>query len=166
MASPSSQLTMTLEEHIESRDLVTPYLWTIVCAGGLIYILATARLDLKIVDLKLGVLVVITALLSSRMTIKIPQFGSYISVSDTFIFLTLLLYGCEAAILMAATEALLSSIRRNAIQRLATLRRSVLADGKRFYEASLTGVRGLAGDALADPQRHGLAHMMTGMTGS
>src|SRR6185295_4278744 len=34
-----------------------------------------------------------------------------ISVSDTFIFLTLLLYGYEAAILMAATEALLSSFR-------------------------------------------------------
>jgi signal transduction histidine kinase/ActR/RegA family two-component response regulator len=45
------------------------------------------------------------------MTIKIPQFGSHISVSDTFIFLTLLLYGCEAAILMAATEALFSSFR-------------------------------------------------------
>ncbi|HEY8187999.1 MAG TPA: histidine kinase dimerization/phospho-acceptor domain-containing protein, partial [Pyrinomonadaceae bacterium] len=91
--------------------LVKFYLRSIICVGGLTYVLAAYRLDLKIVDLKIGVLVIITGLLSSRMTIKIPQFGSWISVSDTFIFLTLLLYGCEAAILMAATEAFLSSIR-------------------------------------------------------
>src|SRR4029079_19153189 len=98
-------------EEIQSKKLVELYLRGIICVGGLTYILAAYRLDLKIVDLKLGVLVVITAFFSSRITIKIPQFGSWISVSDTFIFLTLLLYGCEAAILMAATEALLSSLR-------------------------------------------------------
>lgn len=97
--------------HIPSSKLVRPYIWTTVAAGGLIYFLAAGRLNPKIIDLKLGVLVVITGLLSSRITIKIPQFGSWISVSDTFIFLTLLLYGCEAAILMAATEAFLSSLR-------------------------------------------------------
>ena len=102
---------MAREEHVDGQWLIRPYLWSTICVGGLIYLLAAYRLDLRVVDLKLGVLVVITGLLSSRMTIKIPQFGSWISVSDTFIFLTLLLYGCEAAILMAATEAFLSSIR-------------------------------------------------------
>jgi len=98
-------------EDTQSRKLVKFYLRSIICVGALTYVLAAYRLDLKIVDFKLGVLVIITGLISSRMTIKIPQFGSWISVSDTFIFLTLLLYGCEAAILMAATEAFLSSIR-------------------------------------------------------
>src|SRR5258705_3482164 len=98
-------------EDTQSRKLVKFYLRSIICVGALTYVLAAYRLDLKIVDFKLGVLVIITGLLSSRMTIKLPQFGSWISVSDTFIFLTLLLYGCEAAILMAATEAFLSSIR-------------------------------------------------------
>jgi signal transduction histidine kinase len=100
-----------MSEDIKLKKSVELYLRTIICAGSLVYVLAAYRLDLKIVDLKLGVLVVITGSLSSRMTIKIPQFGSWISVSDTFIFLTLLLYGAEAAILVAATEALLSSIR-------------------------------------------------------
>jgi signal transduction histidine kinase/ActR/RegA family two-component response regulator len=98
-------------EDTQSKKLVRFYLRSIICVGGLTYFLAAYQLDLKIVDLKLGVLVIITGLISSRMTIKIPRFGSWISVSDTFIFLTLLLYGCEAAILMAATEAFLSSIR-------------------------------------------------------
>lgn len=107
--------------HIRSSKLVQPYIWVTVAAGGLIYVLAAARLDPKIVDLKLGLLVVITGLLSSRITIKIPQFGSWISVSDTFIFLTLLLYGCEAAILMAATEAFLSSFRSEYCRRPSTI---------------------------------------------
>ena len=64
---------MPFEKHIESKKLVAPYLWTIICAGGLIYFLAGYRLDLRIVDLKLGVVVVITIFLRSRVTIKIPQ---------------------------------------------------------------------------------------------
>lgn len=95
----------------ENSRLVRAYLWVTIGAGGLIYFLSAYRLDSKIIDLKLGVLVIITVFLSSRITIKIPQFGSHISVSDTFIFLTLLLYGCEAAILMAATEAFFCSFR-------------------------------------------------------
>lgn len=80
-------------------------------AGGLIYFLAAAQLDPKILNAQFAVLVIITLVLSSRVTLKIPQFSSQISVSDTFIFLTLFLYGCEAAILVAATEALLTSLQ-------------------------------------------------------
>ena len=47
---------MPLKAYFESKKLVRPYLWTIICAGGLIYFLAAYRLDLRIVDLKLGVL--------------------------------------------------------------------------------------------------------------
>src|SRR5882672_6997287 len=106
---------------IKNEKLVKAYMWTTIGAGGLIYFLAALRLDSRIIDLNLGMLVVITVVLSSRITIKIPQLGSQISVSDTFIFLTLLLYGCEAAILMAATEALLSSSRSAFCRRPSTI---------------------------------------------
>ena len=43
--------------------------------------------------------------------IKIPKLKSHIAVSDTFIFLTFLLYGVEAAILLAAVEAYFSARR-------------------------------------------------------
>ncbi len=75
------------------------------------YFLAAYWLDLRVLDLRFLFIAILTLFLSSRIAIKIPQFSSHISVSDTFIFLTLLLYGGEAAILMAATEALLSSSR-------------------------------------------------------
>ncbi|HSS19530.1 MAG TPA: response regulator [Pyrinomonadaceae bacterium] len=112
---------MQLKVNYDTNKFVRPYLWSTVLAGGLIYVLAAFRLDPKIIDLKLGVLALITAVLSSRITIKIPKFGSWISVSDTFIFLTLLLYGCEAAILMAATEAFLSSIRSSYCRKWSTV---------------------------------------------
>lgn len=94
-----------------SKNFAATYMWAITLAGGLIYLLAGYRINTKIIDVQFLVIAAITLLLSSRIGIKIPQFGSRISVSDTFIFLTLLLYGYEAAILMAATEALISSVR-------------------------------------------------------
>lgn len=110
-----------LRKDITSSNLIKPYTWCTILVGGLIYLLAAYRLDQRIVDVELGVLVLVTLFLTSRITIKIPQFGSYISVSDTFIFLTLLLYGTEAAILVAATEALLSSFRSDYCRKLTTI---------------------------------------------
>lgn len=102
---------MLFNSEDNKKKLATTYLWVTICAGGLIYLVAGYRLDLKIVDLELAVIAILTIFLSSRISIRIPQFDSQISVSDTFIFLSLLLYGYEVAILMAATEALLSSFR-------------------------------------------------------
>jgi signal transduction histidine kinase/CheY-like chemotaxis protein len=96
---------------MDKKKLASTYLWVTVCAGGLIYLVAGYRLDLKVVDLKLAFIALLTIFLGSRISIKIPSFDSQISVSDTLIFITLLLYGYEVAILMAATEALLSSSR-------------------------------------------------------
>jgi signal transduction histidine kinase/ActR/RegA family two-component response regulator len=102
---------MSFNSEISKKKLANTYLWVTICSGGLIYLVAGYRLDLKLVDLKLALIAVLTIFLSSRISIRIPHFDSQISVSDTFIFLTLLLYGYEIAIMMAATEALLSSFR-------------------------------------------------------
>ena len=102
---------MVLNPEIHKKRLASTYLWVTICAGGLIYFVAAYRLDIKLVDIKLAVIAILTIFLSSRISIRIPRFDSQISVSDTFIFLSLLLYGYEVAILIAATEALLSSFR-------------------------------------------------------
>jgi signal transduction histidine kinase/ActR/RegA family two-component response regulator len=93
------------------EKLTQTYIWATILGGGAVYFLAAYWLDLHVLDLRFLFIAMLTLFLSSRIVIKIPQFSSHISVSDTFIFLTLLLYGGEAAILMAATEALLSSSR-------------------------------------------------------
>jgi signal transduction histidine kinase/ActR/RegA family two-component response regulator len=102
---------MILKSETSSRNLAAIYMWATIVAGGLIYLMAGYRINTKVVDAQFLVIVAITVLLSSRIVIKIPHFDSHISVSDTFVFLTLLLYGYEAAILIAASEALVSSVR-------------------------------------------------------
>lgn len=82
-----------------------------ICTGALVFLWAASRLDTEALDLRFVVIAVITLFVSSRIIIPIPRFNSQISVSDTFIFLTLLLYGAHAAIVLAAIEALLSSFR-------------------------------------------------------
>ncbi len=87
-----------------------PYMWLIIFFGAAasaisVYQLSPARLDARFV-----ILALITLGLGSRLSIQIPRLSSHISVSDTLIFLTMLLYGGEAAILLAAAEAFCSSL--------------------------------------------------------
>jgi signal transduction histidine kinase/CheY-like chemotaxis protein len=102
---------MLIQPDNNHERLTRVYIWATILGGGAVYFLAAYWLDLRVLDLRFLFIAILTLFLSSRIVIKIPQFSSHISVSDTFIFLTLLLYGGEAAILMAATEALLSSNR-------------------------------------------------------
>src|SRR5712691_8940437 len=102
---------MLLKANSNNEKLTQTYIWATILGGGAVYLLAAYWLNLHLLDVRFLFIAILTLLLSSRIAIKIPQFSSHISVSDTFIFLTLLLYGGEAAILMAATEALLSSSR-------------------------------------------------------
>ncbi|MBK8465167.1 MAG: EAL domain-containing protein [Chloracidobacterium sp.] len=51
----------------------------------------------------------VTLLFASRVHVKIPRVESHISVSNTFVFLAILLYGGEAAIILAAADGLFSS---------------------------------------------------------
>ncbi|MGI8917833.1 MAG: hybrid sensor histidine kinase/response regulator [Pyrinomonadaceae bacterium] len=85
--------------------------WATVAAGTLISAFCIYRLQFQLFDLRFAIIVAITLLISSRIIIPIPRFSSHISVSDTFIFLLMLLYGLEPAVLVAGAEAFLSSRR-------------------------------------------------------
>jgi signal transduction histidine kinase/CheY-like chemotaxis protein len=88
-----------------------PFLWVVTGTGCLAFLYSIARLDLAAIDSRFALLVAMTLVLTSRITVPIPRFSSQISVSDTFVFLILLLYGAPAAIIVSALEAFLSSLR-------------------------------------------------------
>lgn len=69
------------------------------------------RFDPHTSDLRFLVLTLVTVFISSRIGIKIPQANTNITVSDTFLFITMLLYGGEAAVLLAVAEGACSSSR-------------------------------------------------------
>lgn len=93
------------------ENLSKSYMWMLIGAGAAVCLFCVARLPLEQFDLRFLVLAFVTIGISSRLSVQIPRFTSHISVSDTFIFLTLLLYDAETAILLGAVEALLSSMR-------------------------------------------------------
>ncbi|HEU4594983.1 MAG TPA: ATP-binding protein, partial [Pyrinomonadaceae bacterium] len=91
--------------------LFLPFSWLVLVAGAVIIVHSAINLPFAALDLRFAVIAAVTLFVTSRISIDIPRFNSAISVSDTLIFLTLLLYGGEATILLTAGEGLFSSTR-------------------------------------------------------
>jgi len=96
----------------ENRFFV-PFLRVVTAAGFVAILYSIAGLNSAHLDLRFAGLLAMALLLSSRIVIPLPKLSAQISVSDTFVFLILLLYGGPAAILAASTEAFFSSLRFN-----------------------------------------------------
>lgn len=92
------------------NKLFGPFLWVITACGTLAFAYSCSQLDFSRIDANFALLVGMSLILTSRITIPIPRFSSQISVSDTFVFLVLLLYGGATAVVVSALEALLSSL--------------------------------------------------------
>ena len=88
-----------------------PFLWIITGCGGVTFLCSAALLNFGHVDSRFVLLIGMALILTSRITIPIPRFSSQISVSDTFVFLVLLLYGGPTAVVLGSIEAFLSSLR-------------------------------------------------------
>jgi signal transduction histidine kinase/ActR/RegA family two-component response regulator len=95
---------------MSKKRLVIPYIWTVIAAGAVVIVWAAFSLPVAKLDWGFAVLALVTVAISSRMTAQVPSVSGHVSASDTLIFLILLLYGSEAAILVAAAEALSSSL--------------------------------------------------------
>lgn len=93
------------------NKLFGPFIWVVIACGLLAFVSSALKVDVAQLDPRFAVLIVVALLLTSRITIPIPRFSSQISVSDTFVFLVLLLYGGAAAVVVSAMEAFISSLR-------------------------------------------------------
>jgi len=93
------------------HKLFGPFLWVVIACGILAFASSASQIDIAHFDPRYSVLIGVALLLTSRITIPIPRFSSQISVSDTFVFVVLLLYGGAAAVVVGAIEAFISSLR-------------------------------------------------------
>jgi len=93
------------------QHLLKRFIYTLVAAGGAVVLFSVHRLSLAQLDWGFLLLAICTFAVASRLTIKIPHIRGEITVGDTLIFLALLLYDGEAAILLAGADALGSSLR-------------------------------------------------------
>lgn len=98
-------------ENVSRNRLNQFYVWLVIAAGASVVVFSAGHLTRQQIDVRFLLLALATILIGPRLCIQIPRVKAHISVSDTFIFLALLLFGGEAAILLATTEALCSSLR-------------------------------------------------------
>jgi diguanylate cyclase (GGDEF)-like protein/PAS domain S-box-containing protein len=86
-------------------------MWLVLAAGVAVFIVSALRLQPVKMDVQFLLVAFVTIVFGSRIGVQIPHVKAEITVSDTFIFLILLLYGSEAAVMVAFAEALCSSMR-------------------------------------------------------
>jgi signal transduction histidine kinase/CheY-like chemotaxis protein len=79
-------------------------MWVFIALGAAVCIYSGLNLVVERLDLRFALLAVFTVLISSRLCVPIPRTTGEISVSDVFIYLTIMLYDGEAAVLLAALE--------------------------------------------------------------
>src|SRR5215208_8388478 len=95
---------MPMQRHVRR------YMWTFIVAGAAVVLYVVVSLPLQRLDLRLVPLVLFTLFVSARLCVPIPRTASgKISFSDALIFLVMLLYGGEVAVLLGAAEIFIAS---------------------------------------------------------
>ena len=112
---------------MERARLQRPYIWLVVAVGAAVVLSSAYNLPAERLGLPFLLLVLMTIGISSSVAIRIPRVSGGITVSDTFVFLAMLLYGGEAAVLLAAAEGVCSSLRIGLKPRTVLFNSAVLA---------------------------------------
>jgi signal transduction histidine kinase/ActR/RegA family two-component response regulator len=103
-----------METTLGKQRYVGAFMWSVIAIGGAVFLFSVYQLprhSLPRLDWGFLMVALLTAAVGSRVAVEIPRIGGQITVSDTFIFLTMLLYGGEAAILLGALDGACTSIR-------------------------------------------------------
>jgi signal transduction histidine kinase/ActR/RegA family two-component response regulator len=95
---------------MKRERLLAYFTWLVIAAGAACLIFCAFRFPASALNLRFGLLALLIVLLGGRLTIGIPAAAGHITISDTFIFIVMLLYGGEAAAVVAAAEGAYSSL--------------------------------------------------------
>src|SRR5690348_13941987 len=85
------------------------YMWSLVAGGAAIVLVSLYELPFRELDARFFFLCLMV-MASSLVAIRIPRVSGRITVADTFVFLTLLLFGGAAAILVSALEGVAATL--------------------------------------------------------
>jgi diguanylate cyclase (GGDEF)-like protein len=125
------------------QRFVAPFTLLVVAAGSAACVYSVCRLPVARLDARALILALVTLGFGSRLTLSVPRAKVQLSFSDSLIFLAMLLYGGEVAVLLAGAEALCTSWRFS--KRGVTIR----ADGIAFNSALMACSTGLSSLALS-----------------
>ncbi|HEX7333688.1 MAG TPA: GGDEF domain-containing protein, partial [Pyrinomonadaceae bacterium] len=91
--------------------LTSVYMWSIIALGALSVLYAAMTIPVGIIDGYFLLLTLITAVIGSHIAIRIPRINVNITVDDTFVFIALLLYGGQAAVIIGTMAGVCSALR-------------------------------------------------------
>jgi len=96
---------------MNNQQLAIRFMRVVTVAGAAMLIFSVGKLPVAELGWSYLLLALLTVVFGSRITVDFFRFNSCISISDIFIFVTVLLFDGEAAILLAAMEGFSSSLR-------------------------------------------------------
>ncbi|HWW77226.1 MAG TPA: HAMP domain-containing sensor histidine kinase, partial [Pyrinomonadaceae bacterium] len=138
---------------MERRNPARPFMWAVVALGSAALLFSAAGLPVARLDQRFLLLAVLVCV-SSHVAVRIPHVSGRITVSDTLVFLTLLLYGGAAAVALSALEGVYASLRISRKPLTILFNAAVLALST-FLTATalraLFGASNLAGDYYSAP---------------
>ena len=117
------------------------YMWSLVTAGAAIVLISLYELPLRDLDARFFFLCLMV-MASSLVAIRIPRVSGRITVADTFVFLTLLLFGGSAAILVSALEGIAATLIISKRPRTILFNSAILATSTFFTVAVLNWIVG------------------------
>lgn len=113
---------------VSRKQYTNWYLSSIIILGvpALLYALYHFPLE-ALKDYRFVVIALITITVGSRISVPIPRVNGKVTITDTFIYLTLLMFGGEAAIVLGAIEAFITSFSISKNNRVRIFNASAIA---------------------------------------
>jgi signal transduction histidine kinase/ActR/RegA family two-component response regulator len=124
------------EANVNRPQFGQVYMWSLVIAGAAIAIVSVAILPFHKLDSSF-IFLCMMVMASSLIAIPIPRVSGRITVADTFVFLTMLLYGGAAAILVSALEGVAATLIISKRPRTILFNSAILAMSTFFTSAVL-----------------------------
>src|SRR5678809_1347065 len=125
------------EVDVNRHNFGQVYMWSVVTAGALIVFASLYQFPLHTLDAQF-IFLCLMVMASSLIAIPIPRVSGRITVADTFVFLTLLLYGGAAAILVSALEGVAATLIISKKPRTILFNSAILATSTFFTAGALS----------------------------
>lgn len=126
---------------LNRRRVARAYMWSLVLIGCAIILVSILRFPSDQINPQFAVLTFLV-ICSSLIAVRIPKVSGRITVADTFIFLTLFLYGGAAAILMSALEGVCTTLLISKRPRTILFNCAILASSTFLTATALTAIIG------------------------
>ncbi|MGH9944600.1 MAG: sensor histidine kinase, partial [Pyrinomonadaceae bacterium] len=94
---------------MDRQRLARPFMLLIIGIGAAVFFFSAFKLPFAQLDALFLLLATATVAVTSRVAVRVPGVNGRITISETFVFLTMLLYGGEAAIVLAAADGFCAS---------------------------------------------------------